>query len=99
MLCEILLPVEAVRAEQAHNFPGEVYSLYQAGKFLLLKDFMTEQAEHIITLIQLESCLLKSIANQTRGDLVCNELTQGQCKTDLYLESKIYPSANIYVLI
>lgn len=99
MLCEILLPVKAVRSEQAHNFPGEVYSLYQAGKFLLLKDFMTEQAEHIITLIQLESCLLKSITNQTRGDLACNELTQGQCKTDLYLESKIYPGANIYVLI
>jgi len=60
---------------------------------------MPEQAEHIITLMQLESCLPKSIANQTGVDLACNELTQGQCKTDLYLESKIYPGANIYVLI
>lgn len=101
ILCfvKILLPVEAMQAEQAHNFPGEVYSLYQAGKFLLLKDFMPEQAERTITLIQLESCLLKSISNQTRVDLACNELTQKQCKTDLCLESKIYPGANIYVLI
>lgn len=88
-----------MQTEQAHSFPGEGYSLYQPREFLLLKDFMPEQAAHIITLLQLESCLLKCITNQTRVDLACNELTQGQCNTDLYLESKIYPGANIYVLI
>lgn len=96
---KIFLPVEAMQAEQTHSFPGEGYSLHQPRKFLLLKDFMPEQAAHIITLIQLESCLLKSIANQTRVDLASNELTQGQRDTDLYLESKVYPGANIYVLI
>ena len=74
---EIFLPVEAMQAKQTHNFPGEGYSLYQPRKFLLLKDFMPEQAAHIITLMQLECCLLKSIANQTRVDLACNELTPG----------------------
>lgn len=96
---KIFLPVEAMQAEQTHSFPGEGYSLHQPRKFLLLKDFMPEQAAHIITLIQLESCLLKSIANQTRVDLASNELTQGQRDTDLYFESKVYPGANIYVLI
>lgn len=47
ILCfaKISLPGEAMQAEQAHSFLGEVYSLYQARKFLLLKDFMPEQAE------------------------------------------------------
>lgn len=96
---KFLLPVEAVQSNQGHSFLAEIYSLYQRGKFLLLKVFVPNQAEYIITLIELESSLLKSIANQTKVDLACNQLTQGQCKTDLYLESKIYPGANIYVLI
>lgn len=75
---KILLTVEAMQAEQTHCFPGEVYSFYQKGKFLLLKDFMPDQAEHIATLIQSEIILLKSIRNQTRVNVACNELTQGQ---------------------
>lgn len=86
-----------MQTEKALSFPGEGYSLYRLRTFLLLKDFMLEQAAHIITLIELESCSLKSIANQSRVDLACNELTQGQCNTDLYLESKTYPGANIYI--
>jgi len=96
---KFLLPVEAVQSKLGHSFLEEVYSPYQRGKFLLLEVFVPNQADFIITLMELESSLLKSIANQTKVCLACNQLTQGQCKTDLYLESKIYSGANIYVLI
>lgn len=79
-------------------FLGRSPRLYQEGKFLLLKDFMSEEAEHIITLTQLESRLLKSIAKQTCRPGMWRA-HPGQRKTDLWVESKIYPGANISALI